>query len=68
MKAAMLDEVKRLWNKCHKKRTGASDLGLGACAYQFEGTVGVEDEGNYRHQNDMAKPKRFIEWISKAWT
>ena len=28
----------------------------------------VEDEGNYRLQNDMGKPKRVIEWISKAWT
>ena len=65
-------KAKYLWNKSPKKRlfieTDASDLGWGACAYQFEDDIQVEDEGNYRLQNDMGKPKRVIEWISKAWT
>ena len=51
MKAAMLDETKYLWNKSPKKRLfieiDASDLGLGARAYQFEDDIQVEDEGNY---------------------
>ena len=68
----MLDEPKYLWNKVHTKRlfieTDASDLGWGACAYQFENDVDAEDEGQYRLKHDMDKPKRVIEWISKAWT
>ncbi len=68
----MLDEPKYLWNKVHTKRlfieTDASDLGWGACAYQFADDVDAEDEGQYRLKHDMDKPKRVIEWISKAWT
>ena len=74
MKSAMLGSPKYLWNKDPNKRlfieTDASDLGWGACAYQFENQIppGTEDEGQYRLQNDMDKPKRIIEWLSKAWT
>ena len=72
MKSAMLDSPKYLWNKDSTKRlyieTDASDLGWGACAYQFECSVppGTEGEGRYRLAHHMDKPKRVVEWLSKA--
>ena len=54
--------------------TDASDIGWGACAYQFEDFItlsqiadsAADDESGYRLMYDMKKPKRAIEWISKA--
>ena len=56
--------------------TDASDVGWGAVCYQFEDCISsdtlasscCDDKGNYRLKFDMKKPKRVIEWISKAWT
>ena len=66
-KSAMLDEALCLWNKDPKKRlcweTGASDLGWGACAYQFAVILVQEnllDKGKHRLQNCINDQKQII--------
>ena len=68
----MLDQPLILWNKLSSKRlfieVDASLLGWGACAYQYadKPPEDCEDEGRYRLLTK--KPKRVIQWISKAWS
>lgn len=72
IKSMMLDTALFLWNKDSSKRlfieVDACNEGWGACAYQYDTPKppDVEDEG--RHMLLSKKPKRVVEWISKAWT
>jgi hypothetical protein len=60
-----------IWNKDNSKhlfiQVDSSDEGWGACAYQYASNAPPdEDEG--KHFLLSKKPKRIIQWISKAWT
>lgn len=71
IKAIMTDTPLYLFNKVHTKHlfleVDSSHEGWGAVLYQYEGDAPKgEDPG--RHYLLSKKPKRVIQWISKAWT
>jgi transposase InsO family protein len=66
-----LDRPLYIWNKDNTKHlfieVDSSDEGWGACAYQYADSAPPgEDEG--KHFLLSKRPKRIIQWISKAWT
>ena len=71
VRSLVLDCPLYIWNKDNSKHlfleVDSSDEGWGACAYQYaEAAPEGEDEG--KHFLLSKKPKRIIQWISKAWT
>jgi hypothetical protein len=71
VRSLILDRLLYIWNKDNAKHlfieVDNSDEGWGACAYQYaDSTPPGEDEGKYFLLSK--KPKRIIQWISKAWT
>ena len=71
VRSLVLDRPLYIWNKDNSKHlfleVDSSDEGWGACAYQYaESAPEGEDEG--KHFLLSKKPKRIIQWISKAWT
>jgi hypothetical protein len=71
VRSLILDRPLYIWNKDSAKRlfieVASSDEGWGACAYQYaDNAPPDEDEGKYFLLSK--KPKRIIQWISKAWT
>ncbi len=71
VRSLILDRPLYIWNKDNFKHlfieVDSSDEGLGACAYQYvDSAPPGEDEGKYFLLSK--RPKRSIQWISKAWT
>ena len=71
VRSLVLDRPLYIWNKDNSKHlfleVDSSDEGWGACAYQYADSAPKgEDEGKYFLLSK--RPKRIIQWISKAWT
>jgi len=71
VRSLVLDRPLYIWNKDNSKHlfleVDSSDEGWGACAYQYADRAPEgEDEG--KHFLLSKRPKRIIQWISKAWT
>jgi hypothetical protein len=71
VRSLILDRPLYIWNKDNTKHlfieVDSSDEGWGACAYQYANSAPPgEDEG--KHLLPTKRPKRIIQWISKAWT
>ncbi len=76
VRSLVLDRPLYIWNR-NKDNTkhlfievDSSDEGWGACAYQYSKSAPPnEDESAYQYSKwRWKKPKRIIQWISKAWT
>ena len=64
LKTMMLNGSLFLWNKVNSRRLF---IEVDACEYADDPSEGpFEDEG--RHRLLSKRPKRVVEWISKAWT
>ena len=71
VRSLILDRPLYIWNKDNSKHlfieVDSSDEGWGACAYQYA-SAAPPDEDEGKHFLLSKKPKRIIQWISKAWT
>ena len=71
VRSLILDRPLYIWNKDNERHlfleVDSSDDGWGACAYQHA-DVAPPDEDPGKFFLLSKKPKRIIQWISKAWT
>ncbi len=70
VRSLILDRPLYIWNKDNAIHffieVDSSDEGWGACTYQYTDSTPLgEDEG--KHFLLSKRPKRIIQWISKAW-
>jgi hypothetical protein len=71
IRSLILDRPLYIWNKNNSKHlcieVDSSDEGWGARAYQYA-SAAPPDEDEGKHLLLSKKPKRIIQWVSKAWT